>query len=87
VAVETKPSTDAAVSATVATQIAVPCPVGSPADIAARHIAKVLSAHHGHDYQVKNHLPDAAREIAQQPDSQTVLFFVAHANGMPVCGE
>jgi tripartite-type tricarboxylate transporter receptor subunit TctC len=87
VAVETKPSTDAAVSATAATQIVVPCPLGSPADLAARHIAKVLSEHDAHDYQVKNLLPDAARQMARQPDSQAVLFIGTTADGIPVCGD
>jgi hypothetical protein len=87
VAVETKPVMDDGLSTAVATQIVVPCPLGSHADLAARHIATVLAAQYGRDYQVMNLSPDAAREIAQQPDSQTVLFFVAHADGMPVCGD
>jgi hypothetical protein len=85
--VEAKSSTVNIYGAAAATRIVVPCEAGSPADLVAQDLAKVLSAQHGHTCKVENLSPDAARNMMQQQDSQPILFFGLDADGPPVCGD
>ena len=66
-------------------RLVVPCPVGSPADIVARQIARVLSESSNRPLDVEN-IPSGA-EDQSQADDRTLLLRPANPALHSACGD
>jgi tripartite-type tricarboxylate transporter receptor subunit TctC len=71
-------------------RVLVPCPVGSPADIFARHLARILSESSGEQFYVEN-VESAAVDPASAQEAQaggrTILFGSADPTQPSACGD
>jgi tripartite-type tricarboxylate transporter receptor subunit TctC len=71
-------------------RVLVPCPVGSPADIFARHLARLLSESSGEQFYVENVEsgvvdPGSAQEA--QSNGRTIFFGSADPTQPSACGD
>jgi tripartite-type tricarboxylate transporter receptor subunit TctC len=70
--------------------VLVPCPVGSPADIFARHLAQILSESSGGQFYVENVESGAVDPASAQEalaNGRTIFFGSADPTQPSACGD